>query len=658
MMKKLMLLVLLLTSNMLFAQKKYWNLKPDGSIQWAVAPSQTHTDHIEMSGKQISAIVRYGQDEAGKMFLSKKLVFPMLRTIPNDTRGNLIREFKSNIIDSVSINNKNVKEQLTSFSIRGYLQSSSIIGKGVTLERKIFPSADKAAYIESYIVRNNSGASLRLHIPVVDSNIVTDEKKGVYGSYIINLKTYNSGNSLVETGSEHHFWFVISARKKSDEPYYYADNYEYQKRIALVNELQEKLILQTPNDTINRMFDFAKIRAAESIYDTKQGLMHGPGGGEYYAAIWANDQAEYINPFFAYLGYETGIESARNSFRHFARYINDDFKPIPSSIIAEGLDFWNGAGDRGDQAMIGYGASLFALTYADKAEATDLFRLIEWCNKFMLRKKTSNGVFESDSDELEGRFPAGKVNLSTNVLTYGSFLYGARLATQLGKASIAAAWQKEAQELRTNIERYFGSTVEGFKTYRYYDGNDKLRSWICLPLVMGIYNRTVQTKAALLSPKLWTKNGLLTESGSTTFWDRSTLYAFRGLLKAGATDTAISYLSYYSAKRLLGEHVPYAIEAWPEGNQRHLSAESGLYCRTLVEGLFGFEPLGFKEFSICPRLPKIWNNMSLKNVHAFNTVFDVSVQRVGVRYRVTLKEKNRPAKTVLWNGERPLQLTL
>ena len=36
-----------------------------------------------------------------------------------------------------------------------------------------------------------------------------------------------------------------------------------------------------------------------------------------------------------------------------------------------------------------------------------------------------------------------------------------------------------------------------------------------------------------------------------------------------------------------GEHVPYPVEAWPEGNQRHLSAESALYCRIFTEGLFG-----------------------------------------------------------------------
>ena len=53
---------------------------------------------------------------------------------------------------------------------------------------------------------------------------------------------------------------------------------------------------------LNKAFAFAKVRATESIFATKGGLMHGPGGGRYYAAIWANDQAEYANPFFGYLG--------------------------------------------------------------------------------------------------------------------------------------------------------------------------------------------------------------------------------------------------------------------------------------------------------------------------------------------------------------------
>lgn len=41
--------------------------------------------------------------------------------------------------------------------------------------------------------------------------------------------------------------------------------------------------------------------------------------------------------------------------------MNNEWKPIPSSIVAEGLDIWNGVGDRGDAAMIAYGASRYLL---------------------------------------------------------------------------------------------------------------------------------------------------------------------------------------------------------------------------------------------------------------------------------------------------------
>ena len=133
---------------------------------------------------------------------------------------------------------------------------------------------------------------------------------------------------------------------------------EWELRKRLIAELQENLVLETPDAVINSMFAFAKIRGSESIYKTKGGYMHGPGGESYYAAIWANDQAEYINPFFPFLGYKTGNLSAYNSFIHFARFMNDEYKPIPSSIIAEGIDIWHGAGDRGDSAMIAYGGTL------------------------------------------------------------------------------------------------------------------------------------------------------------------------------------------------------------------------------------------------------------------------------------------------------------
>jgi hypothetical protein len=366
--------------------------------------------------------------------------------------------------------------------------------------------------------------------------------------------------------------------------------------------------------------------------------MHGPGGLSYYAAIWANDQAEYINPFFPYLGYEYGIESALNAYRHFARFMNPDYKPIPSSIIAEGTDIWNGAGDRGDAAMIAYGAARFSLSQGDRKIAQELWPLIEWCLEYNKRKLNSEGVVTSDSDELEGRFPSGHANLCTSSLYYDALISASYLGNSLGKdKKQISAYTKQAAALKTNIEKYFGGNVMGFDTYRYYEGNDKLRAWICIPLTVNIPDRKQATINALFSPALWTEDGLASQSGDKTFWDRSTLYALRGVFAAGDTKRGLEYLHYYSNRRLLGDHVPYPVEAFPEGGQRHLSAESGLYCRIFTEGLFGIRPVGLTSFTITPQLPEEWDFMKLKNVHGFGKEYDIEVSRVSEKIRLQVK---------------------
>jgi cellobiose phosphorylase len=76
----------------------------------------------------------------------------------------------------------------------------------------------------------------------------------------------------------------------------------------------------------------------------------------------------------------------------------------------------------------------------------------------------------------------------------------------------------------------------------------------------------------------------------------------------------------------LGEHVPYAVEAYPEGNQRHLSAESALYCRIITEGLFGIKPTGLNSFVCVPRLPEGWDDMVLRSIKAFGREFDLVVK--------------------------------
>jgi hypothetical protein len=288
--------------------------------------------------------------------------------------------------------------------------------------------------------------------------------------------------------------------------------------------------------------------------------------------------------------------------------------------------------------MIAYGASRFALASGDRAQAGELWPLIAWCLEYLKRKTTPDGVIASDSDELENRFPAGKANLNTSSLTFDALLSAAMLGHSLGKPKTATdEYRARAAALRTAISQHFAATIDGFATYRYYDGNTTLRAWIATPLTVGIYDRARGTTDALFSPRLWTKDGLATEAGKPDFWDRSTLYALRGVFAAGDADRALQRLSAYTRRRLLGEHVPYAVEAYPEGGQAHLSAESALYCRVFLEGVFGIRPTALNAFTLTPRLPSGWDRMSLRAVHAFGRVFDIEVSRTGggTRVRVT-----------------------
>ena len=436
---------------------------------------------------------------------------------------------------------------------------------------------------------------------------------------------------------------------------------EYESRMSFVHEdIDSSLILNTPDSTINTEFRFAKIRASESIYRTKGGLMHGPGGESYYAALWCNDECEYVNPFFPFLGYSTGNESAFNCYRLYSRYQNESFKPIPSSIIAEGTDIWDGAGDRGDAAMVAHGASRYLLARGDKKEAEQLWPFIKWCLEYCHRKLNAHGVPESDSDELEGRFPAGSANLSTACLYYDGLVSASYLAPLMGEPNyVANTYRKQAIKLKSAIESYFGGTVSGYDTYQYYDGNDVLRSWICLPLCFGINDRAKGTLDALFSSLMMTEDGILTQQGSTTFWDRSTLYALRGAFAAGYVDEALEQLHNYSERRLLGTHVPYPVEAYPEGSQRHLSGESGLYCRVITEGLFGIRPTGFDSFNLKIQMPADWNAMSLEHIKAFGKDFSVKVERINPqKIKVGIKYEGKKREHFVKSGQEIKNITL
>lgn len=621
-----------------------WQQTADSTgIFWTPGADIPHYDHIEMSGSKAAFVLRWGVREDRSFDCERSLVFPLLRRIPNNTHASLVRKNTFDITSLVLVGNKGIRdEQVISVRLNGSMEVKSLwtwcepgtsgrYARSLEMTRAIFPSVEKQAMCEIYTLRNLSKGSLSVSVPA--SHIVweTDASKGVDGAYAIVCDVSPLDDFTLAPGKSVSFQAVFRGCLASEAAAVSDISAidEYSARMSYVHEVADSsLILDTPDDVIDGMFHMAKIRASESIIDTKGGLMHAPGGEVFYAAIWANDQAEYVNPFFPYLGYNKGNESAMNSFRHFARFMNPEYHPLPSSIIAEGDDIWAGAGDRGDAAMIAYGASRFALSSGSRDYAEELWPLISWCLEFCRRKVTDDGVVASDSDELEGRFPSGDANLCTSTLYYDALLSASMLARDLGRPSAEiSVYRTQASRLAKSIERYFGATISGYATYRYYDGNDKLRSWICMPLIVGLDSRAEATISALMGPELMTENGLLTEQGSKTFWDRTTLYSLRAIYNAGYPDRATSFLHDFSSRRLLGDHVPYCIEAWPEGSQRHLSAESGLYCRIVTEGIFGIRPTGFRSFDMTPSMPAEWNEMSLKKIKAYGHDFDLTVRR-------------------------------
>ncbi len=605
-----------------------WKITDKG-IEWDVASggSLPHRDHLECSGELASLILTYGVAEDGSLTLVQHPVFPQLRTIPDNTHGSFQLDLKLEDLPQLTIGGEVLVEEPTSFSWDGMLTIRSRVRghEGMEVERVVSPSVDAMGFVNQLVIYGIGDTELGIR-----GNDRVHVGRGARGVYLVECSLSEVPRHVREDWDYCVFSLSVTARIANDSRVTLSAWVEIMKRMARVDEMTAPLQLNTGDAVVDTAFRLAKLRACESIFRTRGGLMHSPGGGSYYAATWCNDQVEYAGPWFAWTNDRLAMEASQNAYEHYMPFMGPNYHRIPSSVISEGTDIWEGAGDRGDAAMYAYGASLFALVSGDRERAWKLWPGIQWTLEYCRRKLNVVGVVESDSDELEGRFPSGSANLCTSSLYYGGLRQASCLAVDLGLTPVAEEYGHQADELRRSIESYFGWELHGFKTYRYYEGNTKLRSWIGIPLCMGIFDRTEDTIAAMYSPHLWFHDGMLSQEGEKTYWDRSLLYGLRGAFAAGETKMTFEKLRTYSEHRLLGDHVPYPFEAWPEGAKRHLSAESALYCRIITEGIFGLRPLSLNSLEVRPHLPDGIDHMSLKDIRAFGRRFDILVDRNAV----------------------------
>ncbi|MEM9929102.1 MAG: six-hairpin glycosidase-like protein [Bacteroidota bacterium] len=651
------------------AQKMRWETTSSGNgVVWRVGEEirLPHTDNVEMSGRKVSMVVSYAVDTNRMVKVERRLIYPQLRpcikmTDPDwwATYRNYLRRNYSDeeVLPKIYLGDKElVLGPVDSIRFTGHLSIfHAPTPEGLRISRHFYPDGKEHRAYEMLVLKNLGSVPLEA---LIVSRSTKEEYVGEAGNFTTHAEVLaNTSTMLAPGGKSYNFigYGANSLEQSTTDGLFEQAEIAFLIRRNVVAELQSQLVLETPEPIYNAMFSLAKIRGAESIFDSKLGLVHSPGGERYYMGFWANDQAEYINPFFPYLGYDLGNDAALNMWRVYQQAIPDDGSNIRYSFEMQGDSPANPL-DRGDAAMIAYGLSHYLLALGDPAVAEELWPLLAWCLAYNHKMLTPDGVVASQSDEMEGRIETGDANLSTSCLYYGALETSISLAStpELQTAlnldnGLVKTWMKRRKALGKAIETFFGREVEGLETYRYYKGHDKLRHWICLPLVVGLHERREGTLTGLFD-SLWTDNGVHVEKNhpnpvnSEIFWDRGTLYALRGAFAAGATERAHERLLQFSRERLLGERVPYVVEAYPEGNMAHLSAENGLYCRIFTEGLFGIKPTGFRSFELQPRMPKDWSEMALRKVFAFGQEegFDLEVNRVGEMLKVkVLDEKGR-----------------
>ncbi len=563
-----------------------------------------HGEFLEMSGERVSGIVHYAVD-GGKLQLSRDIVYPNFRIQPNNTHGSYcIREAGAPALAG--------EETFDLAQINGTLIFHTHTA-AAKIKRIFYPSTTLACFYEDVEVTATADTVLEY-----EETKRLESTLGCAG-YIYVDRTASISAKTVKAGETFRVIFAYTAHF-ANEPIP-TETGALERRMARVDELISEFDLTTGDDVIDTEFAFAKVRAGESIFRTKCGLVHSPGGYSYYAAVWCNDQVEYAAPWFAYTGDEKATEASFNAFRWYEPYMNDDYNPIPSSIIAEGFDYWNGAGDRGDASMYLFGLSRLLLTTGREPDAGQEAAL-EWCVEYISRKTMDDGAVFSDSDELEGRISSG-VNLSTTSLAYGGLEFVAYLWKKYGQGDLAAKATALRERIGKAFEGHFGAELKGYKTYAYHEGCTAIRAWNCLPVYMGVTDRADDTLASI-EDTLWNDYSCRTTEGETIMWDRSALYFMSAMFRAGKCDKAAEMLHGYSERRLLGERVPYPVEAYPEGNMRHLSAESALFCRVITDGLLNITTDG-KTFSYREKVPFMPGKITVKNAFIGGEYRDIEI---------------------------------
>ena len=217
-MKKIFLVLILLSAVTLSAKENRWTISGNHAVQWETSKGELpYNDHIEMSGLRASVVYYWGVDEKKQFQMDRHLVFPMLRTIPNNTHASWMPRCDVDFLKGMTANGRLMAEQEAKVvTINGTLTVFGTFrgdGNDFELKRKFFPSTSEAAVCEKYTIKNVGQKKETILVPALHSVRTTNKENGTRGCYKLVARTefQEDFKKTLEPGESTTFYCSVQA---------------------------------------------------------------------------------------------------------------------------------------------------------------------------------------------------------------------------------------------------------------------------------------------------------------------------------------------------------------------------------------------------------------------------------------------------------------
>ncbi|HLO38818.1 MAG TPA: hypothetical protein VK173_10010, partial [Lacibacter sp.] len=211
-------------------QKDRWVIQPDGSIQWTINGRIPHSDHIEMAGEKVAMWMQYGVDSSAKPKLSRTLVFPSFRLLPQRTIAHMTYNVEDNDLPRIYINDRLFKagvhnaslqtdmpEKVISITHKGIMQINSEIGKdGLKLKRIYFPSTDKPIAIEKLVFINTGKQPVKIDMEYLKREVSPSAERTSNGPHHFIISTIGEGLKTIQPGDSAVFAITYQATRANE----------------------------------------------------------------------------------------------------------------------------------------------------------------------------------------------------------------------------------------------------------------------------------------------------------------------------------------------------------------------------------------------------------------------------------------------------------